>query len=47
MRLDLVQVQVHQRQAAGPGDEFLAEVGLRADALGESSRSKRAAGLRP
>ena len=39
VRLDLVEVQVHQRQPARPSDEFLAEVGLLADAL-RGSRSK-------
>lgn len=34
VRLDLVQVQVHQRQAAGTGDEILAVVGLGLDPLG-------------
>ena len=46
MRLDLVEVQVHQGQAARPGDEFLPEVGLRADALGGVA-VEGAAGLRP
>ena len=34
VRLDAVQVQIHQREAARPGDEILAEVGLGLDALG-------------
>ena len=29
MRLDLVQIEIHQRQAARPGYQFLAEVGVR------------------
>ena len=45
MRLDAVQVQVHQRQPPRPGDEFLPEVGLRLDPLGDVA-VQRALGLR-
>src|SRR5207249_8248829 len=33
VRLDPMEVQVHERQPAGPRNEVLPEVGLRADAL--------------
>ena len=45
VRLDAVQVEVHQRQAARPGDQVLAEVGLRLDALGDVAVERAALGL--
>ena len=44
VRLDLVEVEVHEREAPRPGDEFLPVVGVGADALGDVA-VERSAGL--